>query len=354
EIIPENSLIIFNDTKVIHARILFEKPSGTPIEIFCLEPNEKEIQVTFSSKESCEWKCMVGNLKRWKNEILEKKIITDAGELILKAEKIKVVNDSVNVRFSWIPMKMSFAEILNHFGVLPLPPYLNRENIESDEVRYQTVYAHQNGSVAAPTAGLHFTSTVFEKLKIKNIETEFFTLHVGAGTFKPVKSETMEEHEMHEEQIFVSLELIEKIISKLGKEKIVAVGTTSLRMLESLYWYGVKLLNGVDSDEMIVEQWEPYEVQSLKFKVENSLKAVVEMMVKKNISVLKGSTKILIAPTYEFKVVDVLITNFHQPESTLLLLVAAFAGKKWKDIYDYALKNNFRFLSYGDSSILVR
>ena len=354
ELIDENDLLIFNETKVVHARLIFEKETGSKIEIFCLEPySVKETAQAFAQKKSVEWVCMVGNAKRWNDETLTKEIHQNGSTFTLSAKKISKTNDSFIILISW-DNDLTFAEVIHLAGLLPLPPYMKRKSEEDDEQRYQTVYAKQEGSVAAPTAGLHFTPAVFERLKLKNIDAEFLTLHVGAGTFKPVKSEVMENHEMHEERIYVSIELIEKIISKIGKHKIITVGTTSLRTIESLYWFGVKILNGFDGDEMFVDQWEPYEVGSEKLEVGSALQAIVDWMKKKNISVLSGSTKIIIAPPYEIKIANVLITNFHQPESTLLLLVAAFAGNEWKDFYKYALKNDFRFLSYGDSSILFR
>lgn len=354
ELFNEGDLFIFNETRVIHARLVFHKETGSRIEIFCLEPHSiKEPAEAFAAKNKVEWICLVGNAKRWKNETLKKKLKIDGNEVRISVEKLDKVNDSFVIKFSW-EGNYSFAEIIHQAGLLPLPPYMNRDADEEDEVRYQTVYAKKQGSVATPTAGLHFTPEVFGKLKTKKIETDFLTLHVGAGTFKPVKAETMEQHEMHEERIYVSQELIEKIISKLGKNRIVAVGTTSLRTLESLYWFGLKLLNGYEGDELFVDQWKPYEESSAQCSVLGALQAIVDMMKKKDISMLSGSTKIMIAPPYQFKIADALITNFHQPESTLLLLVAAFTGNDWENIYEYAIATNFRFLSYGDSSVLFR
>lgn len=358
EYLPDNSLIVFNNTKVIHARLLFQKNSGTQIEIFCLEPlDHTDFQLSFNSKKSCQWKCMIGNLKRWKelDEILVKNIQSLIGNIELKAERIGRVEDAFKIKFSWQPEELHFAEVLHHAGILPLPPYLNRKNIDSDEERYQTVYAKHEGSVAAPTAGLHFTESVFEKLKQKKIRQLFLTLHVGAGTFKPIKTDTLSEHVMHEETVSISKKSLEEIHDHLiQKRSIIAVGTTSARTLESIYWHGVQLINIKAKNEMNISQWTPYENNENKISSIKSIEAILENLEATNLDELKGNTQIIIAPGYEFKMVDTLITNFHQPQNTLILLIAAFVGESWKIIYDYALKNNFRFLSYGDSSVLFR
>jgi S-adenosylmethionine:tRNA ribosyltransferase-isomerase len=358
--IPEKSLLIFNDTKVINARILFESPAGKqtgtgkPIEIFCLEPEvEKDIQLAFQKQGSTIWKCIVGNLKAWKGGKLEKKITCKGEEFALNAELIEKTGDAFLIRFSWTPEKLTFAEILLKFGVIPLPPYMKRMADDEDAVRYQTIYANPEGSVAAPTAGLHFTNETFASLKDKNIICDYLTLHVGAGTFKPVKSENISGHSMHGERFYVEKSTIENIFNYSGK--VISVGTTSLRTIESLYWYGVRLINNktLGNDGVFISQWEPYE-QDNNITVNQSLEAVLNQMKKNNASYLSGMTEIIIVPGYEFKIINGLITNFHQPGSTLLLLIAAFIGNDWKMLYEYALNNDFRFLSYGDSSLLFR
>ncbi len=358
EYLPENSLIVFNNTKVIHARLLFQKESGTQIEIFCLEPLDyTDFQLSFNSRKSCLWKCMIGNLKRWKDEdeILVKNIQSPIGSIELKAERVGKIDDSFKIKFSWQPEELHFAEVLHHAGILPLPPYLNRKNIESDEERYQTVYAKHEGSVAAPTAGLHFTESIFEKLKQKNLHQLFLTLHVGAGTFKPIKTNILSEHVMHEETVSISRKNLKEIHDHLVKKKsIIAVGTTSARTLESIYWHGVQLINKKAKNEINISQWIPYEKGENQISSIKSIEAILENLDSTNLDELHGSTQIIIAPGYEFKIVDILITNFHQPENTLILLIAAFAGENWRKIYEYALQNNFRFLSYGDSSVLFR
>ncbi|MEI6594004.1 MAG: S-adenosylmethionine:tRNA ribosyltransferase-isomerase [Bacteroidota bacterium] len=358
EYLPNDSLIVFNNTKVIHARLLFQKPTGAQIEIFCLEPlDHNDFQLSFNSKKSCQWKCLIGNLKRWKeaDEILVKNIQSPIGNIELKAERIEKTEDAFKIKFSWQPEELHFAEVLHHAGVLPLPPYLNRKNIDSDEERYQTVYAKHEGSVAAPTAGLHFTESVFGKLKQKNIQQLFLTLHVGAGTFKPIKTDTLSEHVMHEETVSISRNSLEEILNHLVQKKsIIAVGTTSTRTLESIYWHGVQLITGKAKSEMHISQWTPYENLENNFSCIESIEAILKNLASNNLDELQGSTQIIIAPGYQFKIVDILITNFHQPENTLILLIAAFVGESWRKIYDHALQNNFRFLSYGDSSVLFR
>jgi S-adenosylmethionine:tRNA ribosyltransferase-isomerase len=357
ELFEEGDLLVFNETRVIHARLMFEKESGSRIEIFCLEPYEpKETTQAFARKGSAEWICLVGNAKRWRTEVLQKEVNTGKTAFTLTAEKTGRTADAFRVKLSW-NADMNFAEVIYHAGLLPLPPYMHREAEDADELRYQTVYARNEGSVAAPTAGLHFTADIFEKLKNKRVETGFITLHVGAGTFKPVKANTMEGHDMHEEQLYIPLALIEQIIGKAGRHRVIAVGTTSLRALESLYWFGVKLLAGEPCGEFFINQWEVYDnarIAASTYPVKEALEAVVSWMKANATPVLTGSTRIILAPPYRVRTADALITNFHQPESTLLLLVAAFVGPAWKDIYTYALQNDFRFLSYGDSSILFR
>lgn len=356
----EGDLVVFNETKVIHARLIFRKATGSTIEILCLEPNDiPEPAVALQQIGKCEWKVMIGNRKRWKESFQE--MLINAGEknFRLKAEIVGDENTSAVVRFSW-DAAISFAEVIELAGKIPLPPYFDREPEREDEERYQTVYAKYEGSVAAPTAGLHFTARVLDALLSKNINLSYVTLHVGAGTFRPVKAEVMAGHDMHEERIVVSAGMIEKLIDvfrqrKSSGKKIVAVGTTSMRTLESLYWLGVKLhLQHDENKNLALEQWFPYENHECELSQEVALRALLNHLNKNNLQNLIATTGILIAPGYEFKIVDTLITNFHQPDSTLLLLVAAFVGEDWRKIYDHALANNYRFLSYGDSSLLLR
>ena len=350
DFIPENSLLIFNNTKVVEARLLFQKPSGGVIEIFCLEPHEQYADTTVAmlQKRKVLWKCLIGGASKWKHgQVLEKKI----NEVILQCRFVEKRTDDFIVELSW-NNDLSFAEVLHQTGAIPLPPYIKRKVESEDSERYQTVYAKYDGSVAAPTAGLHFTPAVFENLKEKNIQPEFVTLHVGAGTFKPVKAEIMENHEMHAEFIEVIKETIVHLINNLDKI-IIAVGTTSLRTIESLYWLGVLSLESrVHSSEFGVTQWTPYENKREDINSKDSLISLLNWMERNNLDKLITKTQIIIAPGYKPKIVKGLITNFHQPQSTLLLLVAALIGEDWKKVYNYALQNNFRFLSYGDGSLL--
>jgi len=352
--IPEDSLLIFNNTKVVEARLLFQKPTGGVIEVFCLEPHEQYADITTAmlQKEKVFWQCLVGGVSKWKKgQLLEKKIRHHEKEITLKAAYIEKRTDSFIIELSWSPADLSFAEILHQAGAIPLPPYIKRTVEELDAERYQTVYAHFEGSVAAPTAGLHFTDNIFKQLKEKNIQTDFLTLHVGAGTFKPVKTETMQEHDMHAEWIDVSKTTIENILNNLDKN-IIAVGTTSLRTIESLYWLGVKQsgVRGRVSGELL--QWEPYQLAEKNIPVKNALQSLLDWIDKNKLERLIAKTQILIAPGYPFKIIKGLITNFHQPQSTLLLLVAALIGNGWRKVYDHALQNEFRFLSYGDGCLL--
>jgi len=353
--LPENSLLIFNNTKVVEARILFQKSPGSTIEIFCLEPADVYADITTAmlQKEKVSWKCLVGGAKKWKDESLHKIIYTGTKEIKLIVRKIEKFTDYFLIEFSWNDVTLSFAEVLHNAGVMPLPPYLNRSAEESDKERYQTIYAEYDGSVAAPTAGLHFTEKLFEKLKVKNIQKDFVTLHVGAGTFKPVKAEYIEEHEMHTEFIEVRKELIANILQHPGK-KIIAVGTTSLRTIESLHWLGVKtiLQPNISREELQVYQWDAYDIDAAGITTAQALQSLLHWMNENDLTRLITKTKIIIAPGYGLKVANALITNFHQPQSTLLLLVAAIIGDDWKKVYDYALENNFRFLSYGDGCLL--
>ena len=355
ELLPEDSVLIFNNTRVIHARILFKKLTGATIEVFCLSPSiPKDYAINFEQTKEVVWSCMVGNAKRWKQEDLTLDLKDLHGEVRLTAQKLSINNQEYEIAFSWDNPNYSFSEILQLAGDLPIPPYLNRPTEESDEKTYQTVYSQIEGSVAAPTAGLHFTNDVMGKLRQKNISLSEVTLHVGAGTFKPVKAEQIGEHEMHTELISVTREVIERILNNEGK--LIVVGTTSLRTIESLYYIGVKLLTTNSSifNSLVVEQWEPYEKDNNTFTPKESLKGILKYMDVNNLDVLVAATRIIIAPGYEFKFADGLITNFHQPQSTLLLLVSAFVGKDWKNIYDYAMNHDFRFLSYGDSTLLWR
>ncbi|MGN6617118.1 MAG: S-adenosylmethionine:tRNA ribosyltransferase-isomerase [Ilyomonas sp.] len=354
-----DSLLVFNNTKVVEARLRFKKSTGSTIELFCLEPSDDYHDITSAmlQKGKVLWKCLVGGAKKWKTEVLENQIGYGNSSFILKAEKKQKLHDYFLIEFSWSDARLSFAEVLHAAGEIPLPPYLNRSAEEADKERYQTIYAKHDGSVAAPTAGLHFTRAIFERLAAKDIQHDFVTLHVGAGTFKPVKSETMQEHEMHAEFIDVRKELIENLISK--PHTIIAVGTTSLRTLESLYWMGVKLqlllkqdeATNISPEELSVKQWEPYENAS-GISTEEALQTLFLWMQQNNMQRLITSTQIIISPGYTLKIAKALITNFHQPQSTLLLLIAAIVKDDWKKIYQYALEHQFRFLSYGDGSLI--
>ena len=355
EYLPAESLLIFNNTKVVEARLIFTKPTGGQIEIFCLEPHEQypDITTAMLQKSKVWWKCLVGGAKKWKNVSIIKRIGDD---LTIEAKKIEQLPDCFIIELSWNNDTITFAEILHFAGLIPLPPYLNREAEETDKNTYQTIYAKHDGSVAAPTAGLHFTEELFEKLAAKNIQRDFVTLHVGAGTFKPVKAATMDAHEMHTEFIDVSIELIEKLLQQHPKS-IIAVGTTSLRTIESLYWLGVKVNNQKsivnESAVPTVSQWDAYDLpQNILLK--DALEALMHWMKAQRLQRLITKTQIIIAPGYQLKVAQGLVTNFHQPQSTLLLLIASIVGDNWKMMYDYALKNDYRFLSYGDGCLLIK
>jgi len=356
--IPSNSLLVFNNTKVVEARLIFQKSSGSVIELFCLEPAEEypDITTAMMQKKKVLWKCLIGGAKKWKDESLIKMIKmieSDSKEVELVAKKIKKLTDDFLIEFSWNDASLSFAEILHHTGSVPLPPYLHREAEETDKERYQTIYAKHEGSVAAPTAGLHFTERLFQKLEKKNIQRDFVTLHVGAGTFKPVKTETISEHEMHAEFFEVQKIFIENLLYHLDKN-IIVVGTTSLRTIESLYWLGVKTIfqAEISQHDLQLQQWEVYNIDASDISTEQALQSLLQWMNKNQTEVLVTKTQIIIVPGYELKIVNGLITNFHQPQSTLLLLVASIVGDYWKKIYSYALENNFRFLSYGDGSLI--
>ncbi|NPD43941.1 S-adenosylmethionine:tRNA ribosyltransferase-isomerase [Lentimicrobium sp. S6] len=355
--LPENSLLVFNDTKVVQARLIFAKNTGARIEIFCLEPVEptREIQDAFQQKSGVVWKCLIGNRKKWKSGELEMPFELTGQKNVLKAEKLKDEREYSYIRLTWTPEELDFATVLEETGKIPLPPYMDRNAEENDKIRYQTIYARNEGSVAAPTAGLHFTDAVMEKLSHKKIETHYVTLHVGAGTFKPVSDEEVGNHIMHTEQILVKKELIESLINKKD-QKLIAVGTTSIRTLESLYWIGVKMIHQPNLEEYKISQWEAYEldehIASLP-SVEQSLQAIFDFLILHKLQELRSETQILIGPGYDYQMIDGMITNFHQPKSTLLLLISAYLGEQWKEIYQYAMDNDFRFLSYGDSCLFL-
>ena len=358
--LPSGALMVFNNTKVIQARMHFRKsdaqgqPTGALIEVFLLEPAEpSDYELMFQTTGRCAWYCLVGNLKKWKEGPLVRIVEIAGREVEVSATRGPVHGTSHRIDFEWTG-DCSFAEIIDAMGELPIPPYLNRETQESDKTTYQTVYSKIKGSVAAPTAGLHFTPEVLADLDAHGIDREELTLHVGAGTFKPVKSEEIEGHEMHTEYISVRRDTIRKLIAHEGQA--IAVGTTSVRTLESLYYMGLKVMQNPDltSEELHVAQWEPYEeVNSEGVSALDSLKALLAWMEEHQLEVLHSSTQIIIAPGYDYKIVKMLVTNFHQPQSTLLLLVSAFVKGDWHKIYDYALAHDFRFLSYGDSSLLI-
>lgn len=352
--LPKDSLLVYNNTRVIQARLLFQKKTGAHIEVFCLEPAEPhDYALIFQQTERCSWICLVGNLKKWKEGLLSKTVTVQGEEVILSAEKKSSHGDSHLVEFTWNNPKYTFADLLDAAGVLPIPPYLHRETEKSDLQTYQTVYSKIKGSVAAPTAGLHFTPEVLADIDAHGIGREEVTLHVGAGTFKPVKSETIEGHEMHTEFISVRRSSIERIRQNLGK--IIAVGTTSVRTLESLYYIGVTLAANPEasSEDLVVKQWMPYDDKNNQLTTDEALQQILDYLDRHQADKLVTATQIIIAPGYEFKVVRGIITNFHQPKSTLLLLISAFVKGNWKTIYDYALSHDFRFLSYGDSSLLL-
>ena len=350
------SLLVFNETKVVRARLIFITPGNVEIEIFCLEPIQPaEIQTAFMAGETSTWKCLVGNAKRWKTGVLEKKILHDHESRVLTARQIEIFPDATRaIEFSWTPPGCPFSDILARAGQVPLPPYIQRLPEEEDGTRYQTIYARNEGSVAAPTAGLHFTEKVLDTLREKPCAFENVTLHVGLGTFKPVSTSHLGDHLMHHEKIEVSLETLQHIHARLG-QPIVAVGTTAARTLESLYWMGCKSLIAENDSYVDLSQWEAYgPLKKAAIPPEKAIHALIQRLEKKGESRLRGNTQMIIAPTYEFKLLSALITNFHMPQSTLLLLVSALIGQNWEKAYAYALKNNFRFLSYGDACLFFK
>ncbi|TAH09065.1 MAG: S-adenosylmethionine:tRNA ribosyltransferase-isomerase [Sphingobacteriia bacterium] len=355
EALPENALLIFNNTKVVEARLLFQKPTGGIIELFCLEPADRYPDITTAMLEKGKvfWKCLVGGAKKWKAGSLFYTAMNGEEKITIEAKKSEQLSDHCLIEFTWNDDTLCFAALLHIAGCIPLPPYLNRNAEASDKDRYQTIYAQHDGSVAAPTAGLHFTEAVFNALALKNINTNFVTLHVGAGTFKPVKAANMKDHEMHAEFIDVLPTLINALILQLD-HGIIAVGTTSLRTLESLYWMGVKTFINPDLPihQIALSQWEAYELAEKNIDAKTALNALLNWMELNKLAQLITKTQIIIAPGYTFKIIKALITNFHQPQSTLLLLIAAIVGDDWKKIYAYALENDFRFLSYGDGSLI--
>lgn len=353
--LPEGALMVFNNTKVIQARMHFRKETGALIEVFLLEPADPtDYELMFQLTSHCSWLCMIGNLKKWKEGTLKRDFNIKGQQLTLTATRRQMVGNSHWVDLEWNNANVTFAEILEEVGELPIPPYLNRDTEESDKTTYQTVYSKIKGSVAAPTAGLHFTEDVLHAIDEKGIDREEVTLHVGAGTFKPVKSEEIEGHEMHTEYICVRKETLEKLIAHDAKA--IAVGTTSVRTLESLYYMGCRLARNpeLSEGELHIDQWEPYEERAgEEIAPKEALQHLLSWLERHHLPALHSSTQIIIAPGYEYKIVKMLVTNFHQPQSTLLLLVSAFVKGDWHKIYDYALAHDFRFLSYGDSSLLI-
>jgi S-adenosylmethionine:tRNA ribosyltransferase-isomerase len=345
------SLLVFNNTRVIRARLIFRKESGAAVEVFCLEPhNPVEFSMNLASDGPVEWKCLVGNLKRWKHGMLESRFVHDGRECTLSAERTGTAGDTIIVKFRWNESTLSFAGVLECLGHMPIPPYLDRDDEESDVSTYQTTYARINGSVAAPTAGLHFTPSVLAGLDSAGIERAEVTLHVSAGTFRPVKSELICDHMMHSEHFFVSKQTLERLRGR----KITAVGTTTVRTLESLYWLGLSLFEGMGSKDGIlsVSQWEPYEKEG-EIDTAVAIDCLLAELERSGRDTLEARTDIIIVPGYRFRMVSSMLTNFHQPHSTLLLLVAAFAGETWRKLYDHALASGYRFLSYGDSMLLA-
>lgn len=351
--IPKDSLLVFNNTKVIQARLHFQKSTGAKIEIFCLDPiAPSDYALNFAQRSECTWKCIVGNSKKWKSGLLSKPLTINNQSVTLNAERLEANPGESIIRFSW-DKEFSFSEIIEAAGIIPIPPYLNRETEQSDLERYQTVFSKIKGSVAAPTAGLHFTEKVFETFNAKNISRAEVTLHVGAGTFKPVKSDTIDGHDMHTEHILVKRSFIETLLNQKGS--IISVGTTSIRTIESLFWMGVKVIAtpSISVSDLHITQWTPY-LEPCKIEKREALSALLNYMDKQQLGIIDSSTQIIIAPGYTFRIMDGMITNFHQPQSTLLLLISAFLGDKWKDIYQHALDNNYRFLSYGDSNLYLK
>lgn len=353
--LPEKSVLVFNETKVVRARLQFVKDSGAAIEVFCLEPitGNGDYQLAFSASSPVEWHCLVGNSRRWKDGILTMPLLIKGVNVILKAERIEKTDAYSVIRFSWEPAEISFAEVLENAGEIPLPPYLHREAEPSDRDRYQTVFAKYEGSVAAPTASLHLTKPLIAKLKEQGHTIEEVTLHVGAGTFRPVATNTIGEHEMHSESIIVKRQCIEHLHENIGRT-IIPVGTTSMRTIESVYWIGVMLLEqGFEERNLHVNQWFPYQDRTTLPSAKESLEAIMKYLEMHHLDALHATTALMIAPSCPIMITKALITNFHQPKSTLLLLVSALIGERWKEAYKFALEHGFRFLSYGDSCLFI-
>ncbi len=351
--LPPNSALILNNTRVIEARLFFQKPTGGIVEIFCLEPHGQSMEQALQQREGVIWKCLIGGASKWKaGQILQKEFLLEDNTVFLSAEYIDKKEDYFLIQFRWYPDHLSFVQIIHEAGAIPLPPYIKRNADKIDAKRYQTVFGKYEGSVAAPTAALHFTEEILNQLKAKKINTDYITLHIGAGTFKPVKTETIAEHQMHSEPFTVTKELLQTVIDSTN---IIAAGTTSLRTVESLYWLGLKL-NASPETELELSQWEAYKLaeQYPIISYEECFQKLIGWMEIHSLEKIHCRTSLIIVPGYQFKVVSGLITNFHQPQSTLLLLVAAFIGEDWKNIYQHALDNGYRFLSYGDSSLLWR
>lgn len=355
--IASHSHMVFNETRVIPARLLVKKPTGATIELFCLEPAGlvRDYQLAMQQGPGCEWKCYVGNARRWKSDTLDTTLDSDHGTISLSATKIQKQDDHFLIRFEWTPEALSFSEILESFGKIPLPPYIRREADENDQRRYQTVYAREKGSVAAPTAGLHFTRKVLDELIGMGITLSTVNLHVGAGTFKPVTTEKLSGHQMHTEFVSVSADFLEKLVRE-AKRPTILVGTTTIRTIESLYWQGLRWMKSPPADtELQVGQWEPYTYQEKEqAPAKEAFEALLYYLRELGQSHISGYTSLLIAPGYRYKVPDAVITNFHMPQSTLLLLIAAYIGEAWKEAYRYALDHGFRFLSYGDSCLFFK
>ncbi|MBR1799288.1 MAG: S-adenosylmethionine:tRNA ribosyltransferase-isomerase [Bacteroidales bacterium] len=351
DLLPSNSLLVFNNTKVIHARLFFRKDTGATIEIFCLEPYNMPTALAFDQRGNCSWVCYIGNNKKWKGGELTASFLLNDESIQLTVSRRSALGDAWIVDFNWTGA-YTFAEVIDALGVIPLPPYLHREADENDTERYQTVYAQHEGSVAAPTAGLHFTPQVLGNLKDKGVSMEYITLHVGAGTFKPVTSDTIGEHVMHVEPVHITADNLRHIVLH-GNNPIIAVGTTSVRTLESLYWFGVQLHNNPNTTGMHIDQWMPYMQSVDNIPYTDAYQNILRWMENKGIDELHGETQLLIAPGYRYRVINGLITNFHQPKSTLLLLVSALVGERWRDCYRFALDHDFRFLSYGDSCLFL-
>jgi len=354
--IPKASMMVFNNTRVIRARLIFQKASGSHVEIFCLEPAEpvREFNLAFQLTGPVTWKCLIGNAKRWKNGKLEIRCSVSGSYVSMYAEKKKDLGDGTfSVEFTWEPSIIPFGEVLEGVGHIPLPPYITREDDVNDILRYQTIYAENEGSVAAPTAGLHFTEAILDQLRIRKVKLEQVTLHVGLGTFKPVSVPELSRHVMHEEQITVKADTIRQLLHHLSNP-VIAVGTTSVRTLESLYWLGVKLYHFPECDLFDIDQWEPYGRPTEELiSSADALNGLLAMMEKNGQSEIVANTRLLIVPGYIFRIITGMVTNFHQPRSTLLLLIAAFLEKSWKEVYTYALSKDFRFLSYGDSCLFI-